>query len=93
MAVSGGSTAAGEGSWWRAVLAGDERAANRGPGQTRILVVMTPEIDAFITALHSGETGPVAEATCRYNASVVRARLGITRRLRWPSRVMACGFG
>ena len=48
--------------------------ANRGPGQTRILVVMTPEIDALITALHRGQTGPAAEAIwARYNASVVPA--------------------
>jgi quercetin dioxygenase-like cupin family protein len=45
--------------------------ANRGPGQARILVVMTPEIDALITALHSGEPGSAEEIWARYNASVV----------------------
>jgi quercetin dioxygenase-like cupin family protein len=45
--------------------------ANRGPGRTRILVVMTPEIDALITALHGGEGGPAEAIWARYNASVV----------------------
>ena len=46
--------------------------ANRGPAATRLLVVMTPEIDALITALHRGETGRDEEAVwARYNASVV----------------------
>lgn len=45
--------------------------ANRGPGQARILVVMTPEIDALIAALHSGEEGPAEAIWARYNASVV----------------------
>lgn len=49
--------------------------ANRGPGQTRILAVMTPEIDALITALHSEEAATAADAIwARYNASVVPAR-------------------
>ncbi len=47
--------------------------ANRGPGSTRILVVMTPEIAELITALHS-ETGTSPDAIwARYNASVVPA--------------------
>lgn len=45
--------------------------ANRGPGRTKILVVMTEEIDALITALHSGEEGPAEAVWARYNASVV----------------------
>lgn len=45
--------------------------ANRGPGDTRILVVMTPEIDALITALHSGAPGMTPDAVwAKYNASV-----------------------
>ncbi len=44
--------------------------ANRGPGQARILVVMTPEIDALITALH-GEGADPAAIWARYNATVV----------------------
>ena len=49
--------------------------ANRGPGETRVLVVMTPEIDALITALHSDEAGVAADAIwTRYNASVVPAQ-------------------
>ena len=48
--------------------------ANRGPGDTRILVVMTPEIDALITALHSGDPDTSPEAIwATYNASVVPA--------------------
>lgn len=43
--------------------------ANRGPAATRILVVMTPEIDALISALHSEEASEAVWA--RYNASVV----------------------
>jgi uncharacterized cupin superfamily protein len=43
--------------------------ANRGPAATRILVVMTPEIDALISALHSGKDDDAVWA--RYNASVV----------------------
>lgn len=46
--------------------------ANRGPGATRILVVMTPEIDALISALHTGAAGSADEAVwARYNASVI----------------------
>lgn len=45
--------------------------ANRGPGHTRILVVMTPEIAELITALHS-EPGISPDVIwARYNASVV----------------------
>jgi quercetin dioxygenase-like cupin family protein len=48
--------------------------ANRGPGDTRILVVMTPEIEALITALHSGAADKTPEAVwAKYNASVVPA--------------------
>jgi quercetin dioxygenase-like cupin family protein len=48
--------------------------ANRGPAGTRILVVMTPEIDALISALHSGGTGSADDAVwARYNASIVAA--------------------
>jgi uncharacterized cupin superfamily protein len=43
--------------------------ANRGPAATRILVVMTPEIDALISALHGGNAD--AAIWARYNASVV----------------------
>jgi uncharacterized cupin superfamily protein len=43
--------------------------ANRGPAATRILVVMTPEIDALISALHGGDAD--AAVWARYNASVV----------------------
>ena len=45
--------------------------ANRGPDAARILVVMTPEIDALIAALHSDETGTADDVWARYNASVV----------------------
>lgn len=48
--------------------------ANRGPGSARILVVMTPEIDALITALHSKEARDATDAIWeRYNAAVVTA--------------------
>jgi quercetin dioxygenase-like cupin family protein len=43
--------------------------ANQGPAAVRILVVMTPEIDALISALHAGDPG--AAVWARYNASVV----------------------
>jgi quercetin dioxygenase-like cupin family protein len=43
--------------------------ANRGPAASRILVVMTPEIDALISALHAGNADDTVWA--RYNASVV----------------------
>lgn|SRR5215471_13994621 len=47
--------------------------ANRGPGKCRVLVVMTPEIDELITALHlhnpdSGEESSAVWA--RYNSSL-----------------------
>jgi hypothetical protein len=32
---------------------------------------MTPEIDALIAALHTGEEGPAEAIWARYNASVV----------------------
>lgn len=43
--------------------------ANRGPSVARILVVMTPEIDALVSALHAGDADTAVWA--RYNASVV----------------------
>jgi quercetin dioxygenase-like cupin family protein len=48
--------------------------ANRGSGETRVLVVMTPEIDALITALHNDEADAAADAVwTRYNSWVVSA--------------------
>jgi len=48
--------------------------ANRGTAVARILVVMTPEIDALISALHSGQAGETIDAVwARYNSSVVSA--------------------
>ncbi len=48
--------------------------ANRGPGNSRILVVMTPEIDRLITALHDAGTAAEKDAMwARFNASVVQA--------------------
>jgi quercetin dioxygenase-like cupin family protein len=50
--------------------------ANRGPGKCRILVVMTPEIDELITALHlhSPDSGEDSGAVwARYNSSVTAA--------------------
>lgn len=48
--------------------------ANRGPADTRILIVMTEEIDALISALHSVPPGSNKDAVwARYNASVVPA--------------------
>ncbi len=47
--------------------------ANRGPGQTRNLAVMTPELDELITALHSEPGASPDEIWARYNASVVPA--------------------
>lgn len=38
----------------------------------RVLVVMTPEIDALITALHSGETDDIAAVWTAHHSSVVR---------------------
>jgi uncharacterized cupin superfamily protein len=43
--------------------------ASRGPAPTRILVVMTPEIDDLVSALHSGDAD--AAVWARYNSSVV----------------------
>lgn len=46
--------------------------ANRGSAATRVLPVMTPEIDALISALHSGERDGTGETVwARYNSSVV----------------------
>ena len=45
--------------------------ANRGPAAARVLAVMTPEIDALITALH--EPGADMDAIwASHNASVIR---------------------
>jgi len=46
--------------------------ANRGPDGCRILVVMTPEIDELIAALH-GPDSDKAAVWARYNSSVVPA--------------------
>jgi uncharacterized cupin superfamily protein len=43
--------------------------ANRGPAPARILVVMTPEVDDLISALHAGDAD--AAVWARYNSSVV----------------------
>ncbi len=46
--------------------------ASRGPGNCRVLVVMTPEIDELITALHEAGTTQERDAVwARYHASVV----------------------
>lgn len=46
--------------------------ANRGPAATRVLAVMTPEINALISALHRGGTDGSGETVwARYNSSVV----------------------
>jgi quercetin dioxygenase-like cupin family protein len=45
--------------------------ANRGPGHTRILCVMTPEIAELIAALHSEPETSRDVVWARYNASVV----------------------
>jgi quercetin dioxygenase-like cupin family protein len=45
--------------------------ANRGPGQTRILCVMTSEIAELIAALHSEPETSRDVIWARYNASVV----------------------
>jgi quercetin dioxygenase-like cupin family protein len=47
--------------------------ASRGPGDVRVLVVMTPEIDALIQALHGGGHEDQAAIWARHNASVVPA--------------------
>ena len=47
--------------------------ASRGPGDVRVLVVMTPEIDALIQALHCGGHEDQAAIWARHNASVVPA--------------------
>jgi quercetin dioxygenase-like cupin family protein len=46
---------------------------SRGPEHARILVVMTPEIDALISALHSAAPGAQAGVWARYNSSVIPA--------------------
>jgi quercetin dioxygenase-like cupin family protein len=50
--------------------------ANRGPGQTRVLAVMTPEIAELIDALHSESGVSPDEIWARHNASVVPGRSG-----------------
>ncbi|HEX9034495.1 MAG TPA: cupin domain-containing protein [Streptosporangiaceae bacterium] len=50
--------------------------ANRGPAYARVLVVMTPEVDELIAALHlhGGQPVPDLEAIwARYNSSVLPA--------------------
>jgi quercetin dioxygenase-like cupin family protein len=48
--------------------------ANWGPGNCRMLVVMTPEIDGLIAALHDAETAEEKAAVWkRFNASVPQA--------------------
>ena len=44
--------------------------ATRGAGGTRVVAVMTPEIDELIQALHSGSDEPMTAIWARYNASV-----------------------
>jgi uncharacterized cupin superfamily protein len=46
--------------------------ANRGPQTTRILVVMTPEVDELIAALHSGlDPDEQRQVWARYRSSLV----------------------
>ena len=46
--------------------------ANRGPDSCRILVIMTPEVDELISALHSeGQAEDKSVVWARYNSSVV----------------------
>jgi len=45
--------------------------ANPGAGPTRVLAVMTPEIDALITALHEPEVD-MSTVWARYNASLAQ---------------------
>jgi len=42
--------------------------ANRGPADARILVVMTPEVDELISALH--HPGDKTEVWARYRSSL-----------------------
>ena len=45
--------------------------ANHGPGDARILVIMTPEVDELIAALHSGGSAADRAATWeRYRSSL-----------------------
>ena len=44
--------------------------ATRGAAGTRVIAVMTPEIDELIQALHSGSDESAAEIWARYHASV-----------------------
>jgi quercetin dioxygenase-like cupin family protein len=57
---------------WVTIHAGTVHTfANPGPGETRMLVVMTPEIDALIGALHAAESNQAREAVwARHNSSV-----------------------
>ena len=48
--------------------------ANRGPGHCRVLVIMTPEVDELISALHQhteGQPDDKAAVWAKYNSSVV----------------------
>lgn len=46
--------------------------ATRGEAGSRVIAVMTPEIDELIQALHSGSDEPMAAIWARYNASVAK---------------------
>jgi quercetin dioxygenase-like cupin family protein len=49
--------------------------ANRGPAASRILTVMTPQIEALISALHAAGTAESRdEVWARHNSSVVSGR-------------------
>jgi quercetin dioxygenase-like cupin family protein len=53
--------------------------ANRGPGDARILVVMTPEVDELIAALHLHDAESAedpAAVWARFNSSVAAAHQG-----------------
>jgi quercetin dioxygenase-like cupin family protein len=48
--------------------------ANRGPDSCRVLVIMTPEVDELISALHlhtEGQAEDKSAVWARYNSSVV----------------------
>ena len=44
--------------------------ATHGEAGSRVIAVMTPEIDELIQALHSGSGEPMAAIWARYNASL-----------------------
>lgn len=45
--------------------------ATVGDTRARVLVVMTPEIDALVTAIHSGEVDDMAALWARHHSSMV----------------------